>query len=68
MGLRSVHVVGIDGRDRMVVLGWHPPERPVVASMDAVRGILHKDPNAPEVLDRLLEEYIHSATAAEDNQ
>ena len=68
VGLRSVHVVGIDGRDRMVVLGWRPPDRPVAASMDAVRGILDKDPNAPEVLGRLLEEYIHSATAAEHNQ
>ncbi len=68
VGLKSVHVVGIDGRDRMIVLGKHPPNGPVEASMDAIRGMLDDDPSAPEVLGRLLEEYIDHATSTEDIQ
>ena len=65
--LRSVHVVGIDGHDRMVVLKY-PTEQQVEVSMDAVRGVLGKDPNAPEVLGLLLEEYIDRTAAVEDDQ
>ena len=65
-GLRSVHVVGIDGHDRMVVLQPCAVDQSLEARMDAVRAILDNSPDTPEVLGRLLEDYIDRATSTTD--
>ena len=56
--LRSVHVVGIDGRDRMVVLTKRPHDQSLGQRIEAVRALLGDDPDGLEILGRLLEEYI----------
>ena len=56
--LKSVHVVGIDGNDRMVVLPQQDDGHALRSRIDAVRDLLGDDPDAPQILGRLLEEYI----------
>ena len=56
--LKSIHVVGIDGNDRMVVLREETEGHALRSRIDAVRDLLGNDPNAPQILGHLLEEYI----------
>lgn len=60
--LRSVHVVGIDGNDRMLVLREQADCQALRSRIDAVRDLLDDDPDAPQILGRLLEEYIDDHT------
>ena len=62
-GLRSVHVVGLDGTDRMLVLSNAKPDRSLKAGMEVVRKALHEHPYEAEVLARLLEEFIDGSTS-----
>ncbi len=69
-GLKSVHVVGIDGNDRMVVLREQADGQALRSRIDALRDLLGNDPDAPQILGRLLEEYIdrdnhHSETESQ---
>lgn len=68
--LRSVHVVGTDGRDRMVVLADRIPNQGFRSRIDAVRDFLGTNPDALEILGRLLEEYIdhYSHRSDKENQ
>ena len=56
--LKSVHVVGIDGNDRMVVLREQADWQTLRSRIDAVRELLGHDPDAPQILGRLLDEYV----------
>lgn len=55
--LRSVHVVGIDGRERVVVVRRDRPRPALKVRLNAVREALGDDPSAVEVLGQLLAEY-----------
>ena len=55
--LRSVHVVGVDGREQMLVIRRDRPNPRLVTRLDAVREVLGSDPQAMEVLGQLLAEY-----------
>ena len=67
-GLRSVHVVGIGGTDRMLVLTDPTSDGSVEAGMEVVRQALHEHPNEAEVLARLLEECIAASSSHESTQ
>ena len=55
--LRSVHVIGIDGRERVVVVRRDRPKPALKMRLNAVREALGNDPSAVEVLGQLLAEY-----------
>ncbi len=55
--LRSVHVVGIDGQERVVVVRRDRPNPLIETRLNAVREALGNDPKAVEVLGQLLAEY-----------
>ena len=55
--LRSVHVVGLDGRERVVVVHRDRPNPRLQVRLDAVREALGNEPQAVEVLGQLLAEY-----------
>ena len=55
--LRSVHVVGIDGQERVVVVRRDRPNPLIETRLNAVREALGSDPQAVEVLGQLLAEY-----------
>ena len=55
--LRSVHVVGADGRERVVVVRRDRPNPHLTGRLNAVRKALGDDPSAVEVLGQLLAEY-----------
>ena len=58
--LRSVHVIGVDGREQMLVIRRDRPNPRLVTRLDAVREVLGSDPQAMEVLGQLLAEYADS--------
>ena len=68
--LRSVHVVGIDGRVDVVFVRRDRPSPTLEAQLTAVREVLGNNPRAMEVLGHLIAEYAHSrdghATPTED--
>ena len=55
--LTSVHVVGIDGRERVVVVRRERPKPHLDAKLSALRRALGDEPQAVEVLSQLLAEY-----------
>ena len=55
--LRSVHVVGFDGREQVVVVHRDRPNPLLETRLNAVRKALGNDPRAMEVLGQLLAEY-----------
>ena len=55
--LRSVHVVGIDGRARVVLVRRDRPDPTLETRLNAVRKVLGRDPHAMEVLGHLIAEY-----------
>ena len=67
-GLKSVHVVGIDGSDRMVVLREQADGDALRSRINAVREVLGNAPDAPHILGRLLEEYIDHNTDRTDSE
>lgn len=58
--LTSVHVVGIDGRERVVVVSRDKPNPHLVRRLRTVRKAMENDPKAVEVLAQLLAEYTDS--------
>ena len=58
--LRSVHVVGIDGQERVVVVRRDRPNPFLETQLNAVREALGNDSQAIEVLGQLLAEYADS--------
>ena len=54
---RSVHVVGIDGREQVVVVRRDRPNPHLTKQLSAVRKVLGNDPQAIQVLGQLLAEY-----------
>ena len=58
--LRSVHVVGIDGQERVVVVRRDRPNPLLETQLNAVREALGNEPQAMEVLGQLLAEYADS--------
>lgn len=66
--LKSVHVVGIDGNDRMVVLHERLDGHGFRSRIDAVRDLLGNDPDAPQILGHLLEEFIDRHTHPPDTE
>ena len=67
-GLKSVHVVGIDGNDRMVVFREQSDGRALRSRIDAVRDVLGNDSETLQILGRLLEEYIDRNTQTIDTE
>ena len=67
-GLKSVHVVTIDGNDRMLVLREQADGHALRSRIDAVRDLLGDDPDAPQILGRLLDEYINRDTDPSDTE
>ena len=69
-GLRSVHLVDIDGRDRVVVLRGQPNDPALSARVDAIRELLGEDAQVPHILGHLLEEFIdrHENPDTEERQ
>ncbi|MDE2824566.1 MAG: hypothetical protein OXK79_13780 [Chloroflexota bacterium] len=55
--LRSVHVVGIDGRTKVVLVRRDRPNPTLETRLNAVREALGNDPHAMEVLGHLIAEY-----------
>ena len=60
--LKSVHVVGIDGREQVVVVRRDRPNPLLETRLRAVREALGHDPRAMEVLGQLLAEYADNQT------
>ena len=56
--LKSVHVLGIDGREQTVVVRRERPNPHLETRLKAVREALGNDPNTMEVLGQLLAEYV----------
>ena len=64
--LKSVHVVGIDGREQVVVVRRDRPNPLLETTVEhAVREALGNDPRAMEVLGQLLAEYADNHTGAD---
>ena len=55
--LKSVHVVGLDGREQVVVVRRDNPNPHLAKRLEAVRRALGNDPYTMEVLSQLLAEY-----------
>ena len=55
--LQSVHVVGLNGQERVVVVRRDRPNPQLHSRLNAVREALGNEPNAVEVLGHLLAEY-----------
>ena len=55
--LRSVHVVGVDGREKVVVVRLDRPNPLLESRLSAVREVLGNVPETMEVLGQLLAEY-----------
>ncbi|MDD9981072.1 MAG: hypothetical protein OXU81_06900 [Gammaproteobacteria bacterium] len=64
--LKSVHVVGLDGREQVVVVRREHPNPHLVKRLEAVRKALGNDPHTMEVLGQLLAEY--AATRQEQQE
>ena len=58
--LRSVHVLGVDGRERVVFVRRNRPNPFLETRLSAVRKALGNDPRSMEVLGQLLAEYADS--------
>ena len=64
--LRSVHVVGIDGKEEVIVVRRDHPNPLLAMQLNAVRKILENDPEALEVLGQLLAEYAGNHDGAQE--
>ena len=64
--LKSVHVVGIDGREQVVVVRRDRPNPFLEARLNSVRTALGNEPRAMEVLGQLLAEYADADTVEEE--
>ena len=67
-GLKSVHVVDINGNDRMVVLREQSDRQAFRSRVDAVRDLIGNDPDTPQILGHLLQEYIDRRTQPIDTE
>ena len=66
--LRSVHVVGIDGRERVIVVRRDRPNPLLETRLNAVRAALENDAHALEVLGQLMAEYTDDLTGQGEEQ
>lgn len=64
--LRSVHVVGIDGKEKVIVVRRGRPNPWLATQLRAVRKVLGNDPGVLEVLGQLLVEYVGSRDGQRD--
>ena len=66
--LRSVHVVGADGQQQVVVVHRDRPNPVFEAQLTAVRKVLANEPRALEMLAQLLAEYADSYNVPSDKK
>ena len=66
--LKSIHVVGIDGREQVIVIRRERPNPHLETRLSAVREALGNDPNTMEVLGQLLAEHADEDAAQQEKK